>query len=73
MRYNPEPPGIKQFSPIDYGSIMNHETEKNESRAESVANSPTKRSWHAPEIEEVDFAKTQGASGSGTDGLGNHS
>jgi hypothetical protein len=52
---------------------MNNETEKNDSRTEPIANSLIKRSWHAPEIEEVDFAKTQGASGSGTDGLGNHS
>jgi hypothetical protein len=68
VRYNPEPPGIKQFSPIDYGSIMNHETEKNESRAESVANSPTKRSWHAPEIEEVDLAETQNSGTHAFDG-----
>jgi hypothetical protein len=47
---------------------MNNETEKNEIRTESVATSATKRPWHAPEIEEVDFAKTQASVGSGGDG-----
>jgi hypothetical protein len=46
---------------------MNNEAKKSESRTESVANSPTKRSWHAPEIEEVDFAETQVNVGSGGD------
>ena len=46
---------------------MNNETEKNDSRTEPIANSLIKRSWHAPEIEEVDFAETQVNVGSGGD------
>jgi hypothetical protein len=47
---------------------MNNETEKNASHLESVANNPAKQPWHAPEIEEVDFAETEGSTGLGTDG-----
>ncbi len=38
---------------------MNRETENNNRRTEPVANAATKKSWHTPEIEEVDFAETQ--------------
>ena len=47
---------------------MNNETEKNDSRTEPVANSPTKRPWHAPEMEEVDLAETQNDGGLNGDG-----
>jgi hypothetical protein len=49
--------------------IMNNETEKNASHTEPVINSPTKRSWQSPEIEEVDYAETEAHfTGSGADG-----
>lgn len=47
---------------------MNNETEKNDNRTEPVATSATKQPWHAPEIEEVDFAETEGSTGLGLDG-----
>lgn len=47
---------------------MNSETEKNDNRPEPVANSPAKQPWHAPEIEEVDFAETELSGGPGADG-----
>jgi hypothetical protein len=52
---------------------MNNETEKNDRPTEPVASASTKRSWHAPEIEEVDFAETQGNVGSTADGASNYS
>jgi hypothetical protein len=52
---------------------MNNETEKNESRTEPVAIDPVKQPWHAPEIEEVDFAETQSHPGSSGDGIGSQS
>jgi hypothetical protein len=51
---------------------MNNKTEENDSRTESVACTPTKRSWQTPEIDEVDFAETQNNSGIGSD-AGGHS
>lgn len=68
----PKPPGTRQFLSIDYGIIMNNRTEKNESHTEFVANSPTKRSWQAPEIEEVDLSETQLGSATVSD-LSGHS
>ena len=56
---------------MNSATIMNNKTEGNDSRTESVACTPTKRSWQSPEIEEVDLAETQGAIGSHNDGLGN--
>jgi hypothetical protein len=56
---------------MNNATIMNNKTEGNDSRTESVACTPTKRSWQSPEIEEVDLAETQGATGSHNDGLGN--
>jgi hypothetical protein len=47
---------------------MNNETEKNASHLESVANNPAKQPWHAPEIEEMDFAETQSGAGATGDG-----
>ena len=47
---------------------MNCENQKNDSRPESVTSAPTKRSWQSPEIEEVDYAETQGGLGSHSDG-----
>jgi hypothetical protein len=49
---------------------MNSETEKNANRSESIEASLTKRPWHVPEIEEVDFAETEagGAFVTGADG-----
>jgi hypothetical protein len=50
---------------------MTNESEKNDKRTEPVASTSTKRPWHAPEIEEVDFAETQsGVSGAGGDNGG---
>jgi len=49
---------------------MNNETEKNDNRTEPAASVPTKRSWHAPEIEEVDVAETQSNIQQGLDGDG---
>ena len=51
--------------------IMNNKTEGNDSRTESVACTPTKRSWQSPEIEEVDLAETQGGTTGASDGLAN--
>jgi hypothetical protein len=48
-----------RFLTINNRTIMHNETEKNDSCTEPVASALTKRSWHAPEIEEVDFAETQ--------------
>jgi hypothetical protein len=47
---------------------MNHDTEKNDNRTEPAASTPAKRSWHAPEIDEVDFAETQSGVGLANDG-----
>jgi hypothetical protein len=55
---------------MNNATIMNNKTEGNDSRTESVACTPTKRSWQSPEIEEVDLAETQGATGLKSDGLG---
>ena len=52
---------------------MNNEAKKNESRIESVANSPAKQPWHAPEIEEVDLSETQIGGGTQSDGPLSHS
>jgi hypothetical protein len=49
---------------------MNSETEKNASHPESVANNPAKQPWHAPEIEEVNFAETQNGGFATSDGGG---
>jgi hypothetical protein len=49
---------------------MNNETKENDIRTEFVADSPTKQAWHAPEIEEVDFAETQSGTNTGDDGFG---
>jgi hypothetical protein len=49
---------------------MDHDTEEitPASKTGSTASDAAKRSWHAPEIEEVDFAETQtGFSGVGSD------
>jgi hypothetical protein len=42
-------------------TIMKSATEKtaHDPQASSTVSVPTKRPWHAPEIEEVDFAETQ--------------
>ena len=61
----------KRFASVNDGTIMNNETEKNDSRTEPAANSQTKRLWQSPEIEEVDFGETQSGgslgAGDGTD------
>jgi len=58
----------RQFSPIENGKTMNNEAEKNDNRTEPVATSASKQPWHAPEIEEVDFAETEStANGTGLD------
>ena len=49
---------------------MNNETEKNDKRTEPAASTSTKRPWHAPEIEEVDFAETQFSIGGNDDSNG---
>ena len=48
---------------------MNSATEKttHDKQTGTVASAPTKRPWHAPEIEEVDFAETQVGPSSGGD------
>jgi hypothetical protein len=50
---------------------MVHDTEKNDQSTEPVASTPAKRSWHAPEIDEMDFAETQsGPAPTAADGFG---
>ena len=61
--------GTRRFSTVNEHTVMNNESEKNESRTESVATSPIKRSWHSPEIEEVDFAETQNGAIATSDGV----
>jgi hypothetical protein len=46
---------------------MKYETEGNGHRLELVADASTKRPWHAPEIEELDFGATQNLPAFGSD------
>lgn len=76
MRHRAELPAVnrrqltctRRFSTVNDPSAMNNETEKNASHLESVANNPAKQPWHAPEIEEMDFAETQSGAGATGDG-----
>ena len=40
-----------------------------ESQSIPVSGTPVKRRWHAPEIEEVDFAETKNLLNAGSDGV----
>jgi hypothetical protein len=60
----------RRFSTVNDRTSMNNETEKNASRTEFVANSPTKQPWHAPEIEEVNYAETQTGGATSVDSNG---